>query len=63
MKSAMNKEQWINLFREIGLNDAQMCQWHQAFESRHPKAHQEFLEWLGLPADEIAVIRKNSQPS
>ena len=53
----MNKEKWVLLFREIGLNDATMTQWHQAFESRYPDGHQSFLEWLGIPGDEITRIR------
>jgi hypothetical protein len=36
----MDKEKWVLLFREIGLDDAVMTQWHQAFESRYPAGHQ-----------------------
>ena len=53
----MNKEKWVLLFREIGLDEATMTQWHQAFENRYPDGHQSFLEWLGIPGDEIARIR------
>lgn len=54
---AMNKEQWVELFREIGLSDATMEKWHKAFESRNPKGHQSFLEWLNISKDEISHIR------
>ncbi len=55
--SSVNKEQWVTLFRDIGMNDATMKQWHQAFESRNPEGHQEFLQWLDIPKGEIAEIR------
>ena len=53
----MNKEKWVLLFREIGLDDEAMRAWHQAFETRYPGEHQSFLEWLGISSDEIKVIR------
>jgi hypothetical protein len=53
----MTKERWIELFREIGLDDATMHRWHRLFETRHPGEHQAFLEWLGIAADEIVRIR------
>jgi hypothetical protein len=34
-----------------------MQRWHQEFESRYPDQHQAFLEWLGIPAEEIRRIR------
>ena len=54
---AINKEKWVLLFREIGLDEATMAQWHHAFETRYPDGHQSFLEWLGIPGDEITRIR------
>lgn len=53
----MNKEKWVLLFRQIGLDEATMIQWHKAFESRYPDGHQSFLEWLQIPEDEIGRIR------
>lgn len=53
----MNKEKWVLLFREIGLDEATMVKWHQAFETRFPDGHQSFLEWLSIPEDEIGRIR------
>lgn len=55
---AINKEQWVLLFREIGLDHKTMAKWHRVFESRYPNGHQSFLEWLRLPQDEIAQIRE-----
>ena len=54
---AMNKDQWVELFREIGLDDDTMVRWHKAFESKYPAGHQSFLEWLQIPADDISRIR------
>ncbi len=53
----MNKEKWVSLFQEIGLDDTTMNKWHKAFEARHPDEHQSFLEWLEIPANEISLIR------
>jgi len=55
--TSMTKDQWVSLFQEIGLDDATMTKWHQVFESRHPKEHQQFLEWLNISVDEISQIR------
>jgi len=61
MKNQINVNDWTAMFREIGLDHAQMEQWHRLFESRHPAAHQSFLEWLGLPPKEIDRIRAASK--
>jgi hypothetical protein len=53
----MNKEKWVLLFREIGLDEATMTQWHRKFEARFPDGHQSFLEWLNIEASEIPQIR------
>ena len=50
-------DEWVDMFSTIGLSDKQMQHWHQLFENRHPKAHQAFLEWLGLDEDKIKQIR------
>lgn len=57
---AMTKEKWVTLLRSIGLSDAEMMQWHAAFEKQSPPAHQDFLESLGIPAAEIRRIRAHS---
>jgi DNA-binding transcriptional MerR regulator len=57
---AMTKGKWVALLRSIGLSDAEMMQWHAAFERQSPQAHQDFLESLGLPGTEIRLIRKRS---
>jgi hypothetical protein len=57
----MNKNNWTELFREAGVDDATMHRWHVAFERRWPSEHQGFLEWLSLPAVEIERIRNGSR--
>ena len=52
----MTKTQWVELFRETGLDEATMRQWHRLFEQRHPAQHQAFLESLGIGDEEIALI-------
>lgn len=56
-------DQWVEMFQEIGLTEADMMKWHGAFERRHPDGHQSFLEWLGLPAARIQEIRTRSSES
>ena len=53
----MNKDKWVLLFKEIGLDEATMTQWHQVFETRYPDGHQSFLEWLNIEDSEIRRIR------
>jgi len=53
----MNKEKWVLLFKEIGLDEATMKQWHRTFETRYPDGHQSFLEWLNIEEAEIRRIR------
>lgn len=50
-------EEWTARFRDIGLDDAAMQQWHRLFEQENPEGHQSFLEWLGLLPERIADIR------
>ena len=57
MKKHVSKEEWVAMYEEIGLDAAKRMQWHKLFETRHPDGHQGFLEWLGIPAKEIARIR------
>ncbi len=61
MKNKVNVNDWVAMFREIGLDEATMEKWHKLFEARHPDAHQSFLEWLGLKPDEVDRIRAKSR--
>ena len=57
MKKNVNVNEWVAMFREIGVDEAKSERWHRLFEARHPDAHQGFLEWLGFKPEEIAEIR------
>lgn len=57
MGKKVTVEEWTQRFRDIGLDDAAMEQWHRLFERENPEGHQSFLEWLGLTADRISEIR------
>lgn len=58
MKHVVQKEEWVNRFRAIGLDEAAMRKWHELFEKENPQGHKSFLEWLGLPAGKITEIRQ-----
>lgn len=61
MHANVTVEEWVRRFREIGLDEDKMRQWHRLFEEQNPAGHQSFLEWLGLPAERITEIRKASR--
>jgi hypothetical protein len=61
MQNNVSKDDWVAMFREIGLTDDDMMKWHRLFETRHPEGHAGFLAWLGIAPDEIASIRANSR--
>jgi DNA-binding transcriptional MerR regulator len=54
----LDRKAWTALFRAIGLGDAEMRQWHAEFERSRPEAHRVFLASLGIPAADIARIRR-----
>jgi len=56
----MTTEQWIELFRAIGLDDKMMNKWHEEFEKKYPQEHQRFLEWLNVPSEKINRIRQKA---
>jgi hypothetical protein len=55
------KDHWVELFKDIGLDEATMRRWHALFEERHGTAHQSFLEWLKVPQPDIERIRESSR--
>jgi len=57
MSKSVSKQQWVDMFKEIGLDEQTMGQWHEVFEQRHPEAHYSFLQWLDIPEAEIGEIR------
>ncbi|MFB3813564.1 MAG: MerR family transcriptional regulator [Terriglobales bacterium] len=57
----ITKDKWIEIMRASGFSQDQMHRWHQEFERSAPGEHQEFLEFLHVPADEIKHIREMSR--
>jgi len=56
----VTKDRWVSMLSAAGLDEAGMWNWHIEFERNAPEAHQDFLESLGLSAEEIARIRNKS---
>ncbi len=59
--SGLDRDKWAALLRASGMSDDDMMQWHIQFERLFPDDHQAFLDSLGIPDDEIALIRKASR--
>jgi hypothetical protein len=43
--------------KKAGFSEDDMHRWHAQFEESAPAEHQEFLEFLHIPPDEIRSIR------
>ncbi len=54
----MTKEKWVAIMKAAGFTEEQMDRWHKEFERAAPEEHQQFLESLHIPADEVKSIRK-----
>jgi MerR family transcriptional regulator, thiopeptide resistance regulator len=57
----VTKEKWVDVMRSAGFTDEQMRRWHMQFEKSAPEEHQEFLEFLHIPAEEVVRIREWSK--
>src|SRR4051795_8847878 len=57
----VTKEKWVEVMRSAGFTDEQMRRWHMEFEKSAPEEHQEFLEFLHIPANEVVRIREWSK--
>jgi len=53
----MTKEKWISIMKAAGLTEDDMNRWHREFERSAPEDHNEFLQFLHIPAAEIKTIR------
>jgi DNA-binding transcriptional MerR regulator len=58
--SVIDKRTWVELLAASGMSQEAMRRWHADFERTAPEKHQRFLELLGLPAAEIAAIRRGA---
>ncbi len=57
----VTKDKLVGIMRAAGLTEDDMKRFHQEFEKSAPAEHQEFLEFLHIPADEIKHIRELSR--
>lgn len=57
----ITKDKWVSIMKACGFSKEQMHRWHAEFERSAPAEHQEFLEFLHIPADEIQTIRAESR--
>ncbi len=57
----ITKDKWVAIMRSAGFGENDMHRWHEEFEKSAPAEHQEFLEFLHIPADEITKIREWSR--
>jgi DNA-binding transcriptional MerR regulator len=57
----ITKDRWVAIMRGCGFTGEQMDRWHAEFERSAPDEHQEFLEFLHIPAEEIQRIREWSR--
>lgn len=59
--TVVSKQRWVEIMTAAGFSEQDMHNWHRTFEKMEPQGHQEFLESLGIGADEIAKIREWSR--
>jgi hypothetical protein len=53
----ITKDRWVEIMKAAGFSDEAMHEWHKQFERLEPEGHQEFLESLGIPPEEVSRIR------
>lgn len=56
----VSKEKWVAIMKAAGFSEQQRLGWHRNFEKMEPAGHQEFLESLGLSAQEVRKIREQA---
>ena len=57
----VDKQMWVKMMEAAGMDESSMTRWHAEFESRAPKAHNEFLLSLGISEEEARQIREWSR--
>jgi DNA-binding transcriptional MerR regulator len=57
----VTKQKWVEVMRAAGFTEDDMHRWHAQFEKSAPGEHQEFLEFLHIPSDEVQAIRQWSR--
>ena len=54
----MTKDKFVAIMKAAGFTEEQMRRWHVEFERLEPQEHERFLNYLQIPAAEIAKIRQ-----
>ena len=57
----VTKEKWTAIMSAAGFTKEDMHRWHAEFEKSAPREHQEFLEFLHIPEEEVKSIREWSR--
>jgi MerR family transcriptional regulator, thiopeptide resistance regulator len=57
----VTKEKLVSIMKASGLTETDMQKFHAEFERSAPEEHQEFLEFLKIPPEEIRSIREQSR--
>lgn len=57
----MTKDKWVSVMKAAGFKEEDMHRWHQQFELNAPAEHEEFLQFLHIPSEEIRKIREWSR--
>jgi len=57
----LDKAAWVEMLRQAGMDERAMHRWHTGFEQRAPTEHEQFLASLGIPPEEIVLIRRQSR--
>ncbi len=57
----VTKDKLVSIMKAAGLTQEEMNRFHSEFERSAPEEHQEFLEFLHIPAEEIRQIRAASR--
>ena len=56
-RDVITKDMWVGIMKKAGFSEDDMHRWHAEFEASAPEEHQEFLEFLHIPPDEVRAIR------
>jgi DNA-binding transcriptional MerR regulator len=57
----ITKDKWVSIMRSAGFSEADMHRWHAEFEKSAPQEHEEFLNFLHIPAEGVKHIREWSR--
>ena len=57
-RANINKEIWLGILKNAGINEATAIKWHTDFEKHSPEQHKKFLLTIGMTQKEIHKIRR-----